>query len=156
MVREQVAEFGETLPTEIDKMFDYVTTHNDGVFKAYSKEMKQVRHLGLITGLPDAYGRGRIIGDYRRAALYGIDFLIAEKQKDHEMIASRHVMNEENIRTAEEVFKQIVSLKEIKKMAESYGFDISGPAKDVKEAIQWTYFAYLAGKIGRASCRERV
>jgi formate C-acetyltransferase len=145
MVREQVAEFGETLPTEIDKMFDYVTTHNDGVFKAYSKEMRQVRHLGLITGLPDAYGRGRIIGDYRRAALYGIDFLIEEKQKDHEMIASRHVMNEENIRTAEEVTNQIRALKEIKKMAEAYGYDISGPAKDVKEAIQWTYFAYLAG-----------
>ena len=116
MVREEVAEFGETLPEEIDKMFDYVTTHNDGVFKAYSKEMKQVRHLGFITGLPDAYGRGRIIGDYRRAALYGIDYLIEEKQKDHEMIASRHVMNEENIRTAEEVSNQIIALKEIKKM----------------------------------------
>ena len=145
MVREEVAEFGETLPEDINKIFEYVTTHNDGVFKAYSKEMKQVRHLGFITGLPDAYGRGRIIGDYRRAALYGIDFLIEEKKKDHEMIASRHVMNEENIRTAEEVFNQIQALKEIKKMAESYGFDISGPAKDVKEAIQWTYFAYLAG-----------
>ncbi|MBE6021105.1 MAG: formate C-acetyltransferase [Clostridiales bacterium] len=145
MVREEVAEFGETLPEDINKIFNYVTTHNDGVFKAYSKEMKQVRHLGYITGLPDAYGRGRIIGDYRRAALYGIDFLIEEKQKDHEKIASRHVMNEENIRTAEEVFNQIQALKEIKKMAESYGFDISGPAKDVKEAIQWTYFAYLAG-----------
>ena len=145
MVREEVAEYGEKLPEEIDRMFDYITTHNDGVFKAYSKEMKQVRHLGYITGLPDAYGRGRIIGDYRRAALYGIDYLIEEKQKDHEMISSRHVMNEENIRTAEEVFNQIKSLKEIKKMAEAYGYDISGPAKDVKEAIQWTYFAYLAG-----------
>ena len=145
MVREEVAEFGEKLPEEIDKMFDYITTHNDGVFKAYSKEMRQVRHLGFITGLPDAYGRGRIIGDYRRAALYGIDFLIEEKKKDHEMIASRHVMSEENIRTAEEITNQITALKEIKKMAERYGYDISGPAKDVKEAIQWTYFAYLAG-----------
>ena len=145
MVREEVKEYGVTLPPEIDNMFNYFTTHNDGVFKAYSNEMRQVRHLGFITGLPDAYGRGRIIGDYRRAALYGIDYLIEEKQKDHEMIASRHVMNEENIRTAEEVNNQIRSLKEIKKMAESYGFDISGPAKDVKEAIQWTYFAYLAG-----------
>ena len=145
MVREEVKEYGVTLPPEIDNMFNYFTTHNDGVFKAYSNEMRQVRHLGFITGLPDAYGRGRIIGDYRRAALYGIDYLIEEKQKDHEMIASRHVMNEENIRTAEEVSNQIRSLKEIKKMAESYGFDISGPAKDVKEAIQWTYFAYLAG-----------
>ena len=145
MVREEVAEYGEKLPEEIDRMFDYITTHNDGVFKAYSKEMRQVRHLGFITGLPDAYGRGRIIGDYRRAALYGIDFLIEEKKKDHEMIASRHVMSEENIRTAEEITNEITALKEIKKMAESYGYDISGPAKDVKEAIQWTYFAYLAG-----------
>ncbi|MBQ4649529.1 MAG: formate acetyltransferase, partial [Firmicutes bacterium] len=145
MVREELAEYGESLPEEIDRIFDYVTTHNDGVFKAYSKEMKQVRHLGFITGLPDAYGRGRIIGDYRRAALYGIDYLIEEKKKDHEMIASRHVMSEENIRTAEEVFNQIEALKEVKKMAQQYGYDISGPAKDVKEAIQWTYFAYLAG-----------
>ena len=145
MVREEVKEYGETLPPEIDNMFNYFTTHNDGVFKAYSNEMRQVRHLGFITGLPDAYGRGRIIGDYRRAALYGIDYLIEEKKKDHEMIASRHVMNEENIRTAEEISNQITALKEIKKMAERYGFDISGPAKDVKEAIQWTYFAYLAG-----------
>ena len=143
MVREEVAEFGEKLPEEIDKMFDYITTHNDGVFKAYSSEMRQVRHLGFITGLPDAYGRGRIIGDYRRAALYGIDFLIEEKKKDHEMIASRHVMSEENIRTAEEITNQITALKEIKKMAERYGYDISGPAKDVKEAIQWTYFCLL-------------
>ena len=145
MVREEVAEFGEKLPEDIDKMFDYITTHNDGVFSAYSDEMKKVRHLGFITGLPDAYGRGRIIGDYRRAALYGIDHLIEEKKKDHETIASRDVMTEENIRLSEEIFKQIKSLKEIKKMAESYGYDISGPAKDVKEAIQWTYFAYLAG-----------
>ena len=100
MVREEVKEYGVTLPPEIDNMFNYFTTHNDGVFKAYSNEMRQVRHLGFITGLPDAYGRGRIIGDYRRAALYGIDYLIEEKQKDHEMIASRHVMNAENIRTA--------------------------------------------------------
>ena len=145
MVRSEVAEYGEKLPEEIDRMFDYVTTHNDGVFKAYSKEMKQVRHLGFITGLPDAYGRGRIIGDYRRAALYGIDYLITEKENDHEIIASRHVMSEENMRTAEEISSQIIALKDIKKMAESYGYDISGPAKDVKEAIQWTYFAYLAG-----------
>ncbi len=145
MVREEVAEYGEKIPEEIDNMFNYITTHNDGVFKAYSKEMKQVRHLGFITGLPDAYGRGRIIGDYRRCALYGIDYLIEEKQKDHELIASRHIMDEENIRVSEEISSQITALKNIKKMAESYGYDISGPAKDVKEAIQWTYFAYLAG-----------
>lgn len=145
MVEEEVAEYKQTLPDEIQYMFNYVTTHNDGVFKAYSPEMKKARHLGFITGLPDAYGRGRIIGDYRRCALYGIDYLIEEKQKDHDEISSRDLMTEENVRLAEEVFNQIQALKEIKKMAESYGFDISGPAKDVKEAIQWTYFAYLAG-----------
>ncbi|MDD4377939.1 MAG: formate C-acetyltransferase [Eubacteriales bacterium] len=145
MVREEVAEFGEKLPEEVDFMFNYVTSHNDGVFKAYSKEMKKARHLGYITGLPDAYGRGRIIGDYRRCALYGIDALIEDKQKDHEMISSRPLMSEENVRLAEEVWNQIAALKEIKKMAEGYGYDISGPAKDVREAIQWTYFAYLAG-----------
>ena len=144
MVREEVKEYGQELPKEIDNMFNYITTHNDGVFKAYSNEMRQVRHLGYITGLPDAYGRGRIIGDYRRAALYGIDYLIEEKKKDHETIASRHVMNEENIRTAEEITNQINALKEIKKMAESYGFDISEPAANAKEAAQWLYFGYLA------------
>ena len=145
MVREELAEFGQKLPEEIDHMFDYITTHNDGVFKAYSPEMRQARHLGYITGLPDAYGRGRIIGDYRRCALYGIDRLIEQKQQDHDGISSRPIMSEENIRLAEEVSNQIVALKEIKKMAEGYGYDISKPATDVREAIQWTYFAYLAG-----------
>ena len=145
MVREEVAEYGEKLPENIDFMFNYVTTHNDGVFKAYSPEMRKARHLGYITGLPDAYGRGRIIGDYRRCALYGIDRLIEEKQKDHDEIASRPIMSEENVRLAEEVWNQIAALKEIKKMAEKYGYDISKPATDVREAIQWTYFAYLAG-----------
>ena len=145
MVREEVAEYGEKLPENIDFMFNYVTTHNDGVFKAYSPEMRKARHLGYITGLPDAYGRGRIIGDYRRWALYGIDRLIEEKQKDHDEIASRPIMSEENVRLAEEVWNQIAALKEIKKMAEKYGYDISKPATDVREAIQWTYFAYLAG-----------
>ena len=107
--------------------------------------MRQARHLGYITGLPDAYGRGRIIGDYRRCALYGIDRLIEQKQQDHDGISSRPIMSEENIRLAEEVSNQIVALKEIKKMAEGYGYDISKPATDVREAIQWTYFAYLAG-----------
>ena len=145
MVKEEVAEYGEKLPEEIDFMFNYVTSHNDGVFKAYSPEMRKARHLGYITGLPDAYGRGRIIGDYRRCALYGIDRLIEAKQADHDEISSRPEMTDENIRVAEEVWNQIAALKDIKKMAASYGFDISGPAKDVKEAIQWTYFAYLAG-----------
>ena len=145
MVKSELEENGEKLPEEIDFMFKYVTSHNDGVFKAYSPEMRKARHLGFITGLPDAYGRGRIIGDYRRAALYGIDRLIEEKQKDHDEISSRDIMNEENIRLAEEVWNQIAALKEIKIMAKSYGFDISQPASDVREAIQWLYFAYLAG-----------
>jgi formate C-acetyltransferase len=145
MVREEVAEYGEELPEEIDYLFNNITSHNDGVFKAYSPEMRKARHLGFITGLPDAYGRGRIIGDYRRCALYGIDKLIEEKQKDHDEISSRAEMTDENVRLAEEVWNQIAALKDIKKMAEKYGYDISGPAGDVKEAIQWTYFAYLAG-----------
>ena len=145
MVREEVAEYGEELPENIQFLFNYMTSHNDGVFKAYSPEMRKARHLGFITGLPDAYGRGRIIGDYRRAALYGLDYLIEQKQKDHDEISSREEMTEENVRLAEEVWNQIAALKEIKKMAESYGFDISRPAQDVKEAIQWVYFAYLAG-----------
>ena len=145
MVREEVAEYGEKLPEEVEFMFNYVTSHNDGVFKAYSPEMRKARHLGYITGLPDAYGRGRIIGDYRRAALYGIDRLIEAKQIDHDEIASRPIMSEENVRLAEEIWNQIAALKEIKKMAEKYGYDISKPATDVREAIQWTYFAYLAG-----------
>ncbi len=145
MVREEVAEYGEKLPEDIEFMFNYVTTHNDGVFKAYSPEMRKARHLGYITGLPDAYGRGRIIGDYRRCALYGIDRLIEAKQADHDEIASRPIMSEENVRLAEEIWNQIAALKEIKKMAEKYGYDISKPATNVREAIQWTYFAYLAG-----------
>ncbi len=145
MVRQELEEFGETLPENIDFMFQYTTTHNDGVFKAYSPEMKKARHLGFITGLPDAYGRGRIIGDYRRAALYGIDRLIEEKQKDHDRISSRAIMSEENIRLSEEIWNQVAALKEIKTMAKSYGYDISQPASDVREAIQWLYFAYLAG-----------
>ena len=145
MVKSELEENGEKLPEEIDFMFKYVTSHNDGVFKAYSPEMRKARHLGFITGLPDAYGRGRIIGDYRRAALYGIDRLIEEKQKDHDEISSRDIMNEENIRLSEEIWNQIAALKEIKIMAQNYGFDISQPASDVKEAIQWLYFAYLAG-----------
>lgn len=145
MVKSELEEHNEKLPEEIDFMFKYTTSHNDGVFKSYSPEMRKVRHLGYITGLPDAYGRGRIIGDYRRAALYGIDAIIAAKQKDHDEISSRYDMNEENIRLAEDVWNQVAALKEIKKMAESYGFDISQPAQDVKEAIQWVYFAYLAG-----------
>lgn len=117
-------------------------THNAGVFDAYTDEMRACRRSHIITGLPDAYGRGRIIGDYRRVALYGVDFLIAEKQEEKR--DTRKIMTEEVIREREELSEQIRALKELKKLGEIYGFDISGPAKDTKEAIQWMYFGYLA------------
>ena len=142
MARQSAEAYGEKIADDVEEVFKYVTSHNDGVFSVYSEEMKQVRHAGFITGLPDAYGRGRIIGDYRRAALYGIDHLIAEKKKDREFFANQP-MDEENIRLTEEIHKQIVELGELKKMAAMYGYDISEPAKDTKEAIQWLYFAYL-------------
>ena len=142
MARSSAQAYGEKLSDEIENIFKYVTTHNDGVFSVYSDEMKAVRHAGFITGLPDAYGRGRIIGDYRRAALYGIDRLIEDKKKDHAYYGTLP-MTEENIRLLEEIHKQIVELGELKKMTEMYGIDISEPAKDTKEAIQWLYFAYL-------------
>ena len=142
IARQSAEAYGEKIADDVEEVFKYVTTHNDGVFSVYSEEMKQVRHAGFITGLPDAYGRGRIIGDYRRAALYGIDHLIAEKKKDREFFANQP-MDEENIRLTEEIHKQIVELGELKKMAAMYGYDISEPAKDTKEAIQWLYFAYL-------------
>ena len=142
MARQSAEAYREKIADDVEEVFKYVTTHNDGVFSVYSEEMKQVRHAGFITGLPDAYGRGRIIGDYRRAALYGIDHLIAEKKKDREFFANQP-MDEENIRLTEEIHKQIVELGELKKMAAMYGYDISEPAKDTKEAIQWLYFAYL-------------
>ncbi len=142
MARQSVEAYGEKLDPSIEEQFKWVTTHNDGVFSAYSDEMLQVRRLGFITGLPDAYGRGRIIGDYRRAALYGIDKLIEEKKKDKADLHKRP-MDEETIRLIEEVQKQITYFDELKAMAESYGFDISKPAQDTKEAIQWLYFAYL-------------
>lgn len=142
MARQSAEAYGEKIADDVEEVFKYVTTHNDGVFSVYSEEMKQVRDAGFITGLPDAYGRGRIIGDYRRAALYGIDHLIAEKKKDREFFANQP-MDEENIRLTEEIHKQIVELGELKKMAAMYGYDISEPAKDTKEAIQWLYFAYL-------------
>ena len=119
----------------------YTKTHNQGVFDAYTPEIRRARSTGLITGLPDAYGRGRIIGDYRRVALYGIDRLIEAKQAD---LLTIKTINTETIQLREEVSDQIRALNDIKAMAATYGFDISGPAKDAKEAIQWTYFAYLA------------
>lgn len=134
--------YGREMKPEFETFFnDYGKTHNQGVFDAYTADMKKARHTGLLTGLPDAYGRGRIIGDYRRVALYGIDQLIAFKKKD---LADITVINEENIRLREEVSDQIKALNDIKKMAGSYGFDISGPAQTAQEAVQWVYFAYLA------------
>ena len=125
-----------------DVYHNYRRTHNDGVFTAYTPEIRAARSSHLITGLPDGYGRGRIIGDYRRVALYGIDFLVAEKKKDLEEL-NHHSITEELIRAREEHFDQISALEELKVMAKKYGFDISRPAKNAKEAVQWTYFAYL-------------
>lgn len=136
--------YGYKVSDEIDEIFTkYRKTHNQGVFDAYTKEMRTARKVGVITGLPDAYGRGRIIGDYRRIALYGIDFLIQMKKIDIDNLTGP--MLEERIRLREELTEQIRALEEIKEMAASYGFDISKPAKDAKEAVQWVYFGYLAG-----------
>ena len=143
MARGACKAYGYKLSDEIEKKFKYRTTHNDGVFKAYTDEMRKARHSHLITGLPDAYGRGRIIGDYRRVALYGIDRLIEEKKKDKAALSGVN-FDEEHIRLSEELSNQISALSDIKKMAESYGFDISAPAGNTREAVQWTYFAYLA------------
>ena len=137
-----VKHYGREMKPEYDRIFnEYTKTHNQGVFDAYTKEMRKVRHTGLLTGLPDAYGRGRIIGDYRRVALYGIDYLIKMKEADKEAIID---ITEDTIRLREEVSDQIKALKAIKAMAASYGFDISRPAETAQEAVQWLYFAYLA------------
>lgn len=143
MARQACEAYGYRLSDSIEKQFKYRTTHNDGVFKAYTDEMRKARHSHLITGLPDAYGRGRIIGDYRRAALYGIDRLIEEKKKDKAALSGVN-FDEEHIRLSEELSNQIAALTDIKKMAESYGYDMSAPAANAREAVQWTYFAYLA------------
>ncbi len=142
MVKQACEAYGFTLSEKVKDEFRYKTTHNDGVFRAYTKEMRLARKSHLITGLPDAYGRGRIIGDYRRVALYGVDKLIEEKQKDKANLSNFN-FNEETIRLCEEIEKQIIFLGFLKEMAESYGYDISKPASNAKEAIQWTYFAYL-------------
>ena len=143
MAREACEAYGEQLSEEVENHFRFKTTHNDGVFRVYSDEMKKIRRNGLITGLPDAYGRGRIIGDYRRVALYGVDRLIEEKNKDRARI-SVNEMSEENIRLLEELYRQVDFLKKLKDMALLYDIDISAPASNGKEAVQWTYFAYLA------------
>ena len=143
MARQACEAYGYKLSDIVETEFSYKTTHNDAVFHVYTDEMKAVRHAGLLTGLPDAYGRGRIIGDYRRVALYGVDKLIEEKTKDKKAYGEK-LMDEQNIRTLEELYKQIDFLKKLKEMALMYGVDISAPAQNAKEAIQWTYFAYLA------------
>ena len=143
MARQACEAYGRRLSDKIEDEFRYKTTHNDGVFRAYTAEMRAARHAHLITGLPDAYGRGRIIGDYRRVALYGIDRITAEKKRDRAALASR-VFDEATIRLSEELSRQIEFLGKMKEMANLYGFDISEPAHDAREAIQWTYFGYLA------------
>lgn len=143
MVYQELDAYGYKLDPTVDKYFnEFRKTHNQGVFDAYTEEIRKARHVGLLTGLPDAYGRGRIIGDYRRVALYGIDFLKEQKKKDWDNL--KGPMTNELIQLRENVAEQYRALDEIKEMAKVYGFDISRPAKNAKEAIQWTYFAYLA------------
>ena len=144
MAEQACQTYGYTPDPELHKIFnEYVTTHNQGVFDAYTPEMKAVRHNKIITGLPDTYGRGRIVGDYRRVALYGIDYLIEQKKHDLS-ICGDGTMTEETIRLREELAKQIKALAGMKEMASLYGFDISMPAKNAREAVQWLYFGYLA------------
>lgn len=142
MARAACEAYGYEISRKIEDEFTYRTTHNDGVFRVYTDEMRAARKSGIITGLPDAYGRGRIIGDYRRMALYGADRLIEEKERDKRE-KGRLTMDVDSIRLQEELFQQIAFLHKLKEMAALYGFDISEPAGTAKEAIQWTYFAYL-------------
>lgn len=142
MARQACQAYGYELSKKIEDEFRYKTTHNDGVFRAYTDEMRKARHCHVITGLPDAYGRGRIIGDYRRVALYGVDKLIEEKKKDKQQLTG--TLDDNKIRLYEELYKQITFLGFMKEMALMYGCDISQPASNAREAIQWTYFAYLA------------
>src|SRR5574344_161464 len=146
MAQEALKTYGYTPNPELHRIFtEYHKTHNQGVFDAYTPEMRKARKSHIITGLPDAYGRGRIIGDYRRIALYGIDRLIAGKRNDLPMVGVGS-MPEDVIRGREEVSGQIRALKAMKAMAASYGFDISKPAANAREAVQWTYFGYLAAR----------
>lgn len=144
MAKSALEQYGYELNPQLEKDFHaYRKTHNEGVFDAYPKRTKIARHVGLLTGLPDAYGRGRVIGDYRRVALYGVDFLIGEKEKEQDMFDGP--MTDERIRLREEISMQIQALKEMKSMAMKYGVDISEPAKNAREAVQFLYMAYLAG-----------
>jgi len=142
MSKQACEAYGYTLSDKVQEEFRFRTTHNDGVFRAYTDEMRDARKCHVITGLPDAYGRGRIIGDYRRVALYGVDKLIEEKKKDKAKLAEGN-FNTETVRLDEELYQQIAFLGYMKEMAKMYGYDISQPAKNAREAIQWTYFAYL-------------
>ncbi len=143
MARQACEAYGYKLSPKIEEEFRYKTTHNDGVFRMYTDNMRLARKCHVITGLPDAYGRGRIIGDYRRVALYGVDRLIEEKKKDKADLSESTFIGE-NLKLSGELSKQISFLKMLKEMAQMYGYDISEPAKDLREAVQWTYFAYLA------------
>ena len=144
MVYQELEAYGYKLNPDVDKYLnEFRKTHNQGVFDAYTKEIRKARHVGLLTGLPDAYGRGRIIGDYRRIALYGIDYLMEQKKNEWEN-ELKGTMNDELIRLREDVSMQYRALGQIKSMAMKYGYDISNPAKNAKEAVQWTYFGYLA------------
>ena len=143
MVKNSLKAYGRQTTPEMDRVFKHRKTHNDGVFDAYTDEMKKARHAGIITGLPDAYGRGRIIGDYRRVPLYGVDRLIEAKKKALQTELVFDIMGSPTIRLREEVSEQIRALEALKTMAASYGFDISRPATNTKEAIQWLYFVYL-------------
>ena len=143
MARQACKAYGYQLSEKVEQEFMFRTTHNDGVFRAYTDEMRAARRCHVITGLPDAYGRGRIIGDYRRVALYGADRLIEAKKADKAALSNGN-FNAETTRACEELFQQITFLGYMKEMAAMYGYDISQPAKDAREAVQWTYFAYLA------------
>ena len=143
MAEQACTTYGYQPSEKLHEIFHkYCKTHNDGVFDAYTPEMKLVRHNHILTGLPDTYGRGRIVGDYRRVALYGIDFLIKEKQNDLANMGDREMIDEV-IRLREEVSMQIKALKGLKEMAQLYGYDISQPAKNAREAVQWLYFAHV-------------
>ena len=142
MTRKACQAYGYELSDKVEQEFQYRTTHNDGVFRVYNEDILNARHVGIITGLPDAYGRGRIIGDYRRVALYGVDYLIQCKKEDKRKLGME-LMDAEKIRQLEELYQQINFLGKLKEMALLYGFDISQPAKNAREAVQWLYFGYL-------------
>jgi formate C-acetyltransferase len=143
VVKRALESYGYTLDKKTEEIYTQNRkTHNDGVFDAYTDAMRKARHTGIITGLPDAYGRGRIIGDYRRVALYGVDFLIEEKMHEKKLVEN-NTLGSPDIRLREELSEQIGALKQLKEMAKSYGYDISNPARNSFEATQWTYFAYL-------------